>query len=479
MDEFASNGNYNRMSTVLNKLHFVPFVYCFSTRYRTLGTIFAYLTLNIGFCILAITLSQDNVSTSVTALTGYLLTWALFTIIYELGYLMNDSWSAERERVRGCRRAGTQKLVLLLTYRTWTALVLMRIPLVWCLCVCLVENNTFDQNMWVCGVVAMLAVIFVLHNSIFPPHRCVTFAALHGLKYVACVPFLGAGLGVGMFGFLVAPIVAMYTLRYVQSKVSVHREYYARNGIVVTDITACALFVYGVCLIIHNIPFPAAREVIGLYMIYLLAVDFVLRAGLFFQAFRRIEQQDVKYHAHSSYSHDSQLSLGDLRSAMEVRGWCRLYMAEHAEAFSPELYVQYVNQCEAVSGANAMIVPGLEYNVLQQHVLALGLKSYLPIDHGVPADIIRLYTLAERVVWAHPQIALRKLYNLAYVWQTLRIGMMCEAVEWRNRKSDILKRNTLRSRCICLVLCWIRPGRKLIQSEDLHSNMDLAITDLQ
>ena len=278
------------------------------------------------------------------------------------------------------------------------------------------------------------------------------------------------------FGLLAAPLVAMSTLGYVHIKSGTHREYYSRNGIRLSDITLCMLLVYCAYLVAFCVAGSSRLTVVGYFMAYVLAVDTAYRACSLAKALRTIERRaDVGCHVHTSHSHDGEMSIAGLRTAMEARRWQAVYLAEHAEDFEAGSYALYRDQCREASTAGALLVPGLEYPVAEQHVLALGLKDFCPLAPSEPAEIRKLYAAAERVVWAHPNIALRRLYDLPYVWRTLRIGMFCEAVEWRNRKSERTERNALRSKCLCLALCWIHPGHRLICAEDAHRYSDLAV----
>ena len=100
------------MVTAIRPAHFCPLAYFLRSRYHAFGTQYAYLTLNIGFCLLAIAISHGQTMVSASAVAGYLAAWVIFTIIYELGYLLNDSWSAKREQKRGYRRAGIKNRLL-------------------------------------------------------------------------------------------------------------------------------------------------------------------------------------------------------------------------------------------------------------------------------------------------------------------------------------------------------------------------------
>jgi hypothetical protein len=462
----------------LRKAYFCPLTYFFVTRYSDPGPLYIYLALNIGFCFLAIIVSNGGLTASLSAISGYLSAWLAFTVVYELGYLMNDSLSAERERAKGIKRAGARKPVLTLTYGNWIWLLIVRILILSCVFPFMENQFSIRQCLWVGGAIASMSITFALHNILFPPWRVLTFGGLYASKYLLCIPFLGNSLGVGMFGILAAPLILIQTLAYGGSRVSGNREYRSRNGIILSDMTVCAIFLYLVyAVVLRAASHPDNAMAVWRFILYLVAVDIVYRAISLTRALRSVAGYDgIKYHAHTSYSHDGRMNLGDLRDGMEGHGWRRFYLAEHAEDFDPESYETYREECKRLSSENVRLVPGIEYNVCFQHVLALGLTRFIPVRDDCPEDIIKLYPLAERIVWAHPSVSLRRLYDLKYVWQTLRVGMLCEAVEWNNRKSASTGRNALRSKCVCVALYLIRPGRGLISAEDVHSYEDIKLS---
>src|SRR5690349_8425792 len=94
-------------------------------------------------------------------------------------------------------------------------------------------------------------------------------------------------------------------------------------------------------------------------------------------------------HMHSDYSHDGRDSLEQLRDVCLERGIRFVGMTDHAEDLDPEVFGEYVRNCEALSDDQVLFVPGLEYRfagLKGLHLLAVGLREW--ISPRTPAEFI-------------------------------------------------------------------------------------------
>jgi hypothetical protein len=85
----------------------------------------------------------------------------------------------------------------------------------------------------------------------------------------------------------------------------------------------------------------------------------------------------VLAHAHSTWSYDGRLTLGDWRRLAAERGCGAVLFAEHEESgWNAERYVSYVEACAAASDAGVRLIPGVEFSQGGQHVLCYGLRNW-------------------------------------------------------------------------------------------------------
>ena len=117
---------------------------------------------------------------------------------------------------------------------------------------------------------------------------------------------------------------------------------------------------------------------------------------------------DGIFHVHSSYSSDGRLSLETLREECVKRKLAFMVVTDHAEDFpsGTDGVKKFVTHCDAVSGNNFWVIPGLEFVIDKEravHLLVVGLNA-LPLDDGVEGI---LKTVLEQetdafTVLAHP-----------------------------------------------------------------------------
>jgi hypothetical protein len=71
---------------------------------------------------------------------------------------------------------------------------------------------------------------------------------------------------------------------------------------------------------------------------------------------------------HSEWSHDATWRLGDIAEAFADRGYDVVLLSDHCQQFSPDRWTEYRAACAAASTDRVLLVPGVEYNDLDNVV---------------------------------------------------------------------------------------------------------------
>ncbi len=147
-------------------------------------------------------------------------------------------------------------------------------------------------------------------------------------------------------------------------------------------------------------------------------------------------------HAHSTFSHDGEMSIAELAAFLRqqrVRVCC---LSEHARDLNAAAVDRMTTECERVSGEGFVMVPGLEFEPAPDcHILGLGVNKYL--TETDPAALVKAIREAGGIaVLAHPtpgwlraNPVLARSFDAIEVWNTARDGTFFPASvvlkEWR------------------------------------------------
>jgi len=82
-------------------------------------------------------------------------------------------------------------------------------------------------------------------------------------------------------------------------------------------------------------------------------------------------------HIHSTYSHDGTMSLREIAALSREKGCRFIALTEHAESMDARKMSDLVSESKALSDADLIVIPGLEYNCEGMHILALGISVLL------------------------------------------------------------------------------------------------------
>jgi hypothetical protein len=147
---------------------------------------------------------------------------------------------------------------------------------------------------------------------------------------------------------------------------------------------------------------------------------------------------DTRFHVHTAFSHDGGWLAAEIVGAMRADSVRTVFVTEHVEDMNPDRYAQLQAECARASEAGAAtLIAGVEYSILGQHFMALGLDTFEFVAADSIDSIRELGRRCRAVVWAHPRIGLRRLATSpAYVMQLVRMGLAVDGIEWLNLKPD-------------------------------------------
>lgn len=115
--------------------------------------------------------------------------------------------------------------------------------------------------------------------------------------------------------------------------------------------------------------------------------------------------EKIILHAHSEWSHDSDIKLTEWIDFMRIMGISKLYLTEHEESgWDQKKYNKFKTHCHKFSTPEHQIIPGMELNIRGHHILAPNLKSYKnrPQDNNLNELKTWIKNQGTLLIAAHP-----------------------------------------------------------------------------
>ncbi len=112
------------------------------------------------------------------------------------------------------------------------------------------------------------------------------------------------------------------------------------------------------------------------------------------------------FHVHSSHSYDAKVPLPALCAQFRARGLQFALFTEHDDALDAEAYSRIVAECDGLSDAGFLAVPGIEVRCWrtegeQWHIAAVGVRQWIP--RGPIPEVVAAITRASGLaILLHP-----------------------------------------------------------------------------
>jgi hypothetical protein len=183
---------------------------------------------------------------------------------------------------------------------------------------------------------------------------------------------------------------------------------------------------------------------------------------------------EMRFHVHTAFSHDGGWQAADIVRSMREDGVQTVFVTEHVEDMSPECYAEVQAACaHASQQGDEQLVAGVEYTLLGQHFLALGLDTFAIVAADSIDSIHALQKHCRAVVWAHPRISLRRLATSpSYAVQLAHMGLAVDGIEWLNLKPSRSARSQWRFLAALLAATYLGGRCDACVGVDAHNLSD-------
>lgn len=474
----AKSLNQPKKKGVFDLTHIIPMEYWLTS--RILGGYYVAFFHRVGWQFILLMIfggkHQDVI--------GFIIAWMSFKSVYELGYIMNDFWSERRENTE----RGNYNSIPAISIHQGLLLVIPRIVFSFCLGILLyfVTNNWY-QVYFSYLIITTSFACFLLHNLTKPKYRSITYLCLHVLKGALVIPFLPNHDLAMSFPILACVIIPALpaTIGYLVHKGNLRPSWWSKNyNMGVTQMRLCVLLL--IVSFSINWVFRGKLETIFIWLIiYYIGFIWLISLVTFAKATRRsVKQHEILQHVHSNYSHDGMVQLEIIVELATKMRFKKCFMTEHAEDFDYNRFEGYKEEVIKINqhhtSENCALVPGLEFPILKQHILAFSLKKFVSIDGTRAQSIDALREQASTVIWAHPMLATRRLWRLSYIIELLQIARRVDGIEWASGKSDRARWYfAWRHFVVAFLVHHLWPQKTLVFGYDLHAKKDWEALSLR
>jgi hypothetical protein len=399
-------------------------------------------------------------------LIAFFVSWTCLKPLYEIGYLINDCWAEPRE-----------KKINIKPSKSWIKLIVPRIlfSIIMGVVLWLIVPNT-NQAKFSYIIIILTLIIFTIHNYLEPHKRPLTYYLLQLSKGALVVPFLTGPINDLAIWSCIAIPAFTATPNYIRHKgLFIFSPFAKYLDHLVWQLRLSVIMFIGCFTTIWLIQ-GNASELLQRIIAYYLAFDCLTSCVTFIKASRRSKiRRDFIQHVHSEYSHDSIISLNCTPHYATLAGFKACFMTEHAEDFNAKRYNEYQSKIKHINEMenNCVLIAGLEFPILKQHILACNLRTYVetnPLDIN-SIDYIR--SESDKVVWAHPMFSIRRIMDPKYIIELLMIASKVDGVEWASGKFDRPNNYFARRHLVVAFLIHIIwPHKEISFGYDVHRLQD-------
>jgi len=407
-------------------------------------------------------------------------------VCYELGYMDNDYRAQRREEAAGfkVRKESPPPMGIY----AWILAVALRIG-VFVSVVFYAAYVVGAQPLLFILAVLIMMTIFTIHNSLLGFPRVFTFFGLYWIRLqLPVISALSFGdlasnwiLAWEIFCFVYS---LCFSFSYAVKRHHIPAPVYVNRMNAVQLALLPASFIIlglggGVWLI--EMAIFKQNDIVSVEGLILLGTILLLNGigwGVFRFArglHRALSRAKVEIiHAHTNLSHDGAINMALYQQLLLQNNIKKVYITDHAEDFSPERYEWLVGECKSRG-----LVPGLEFSLngeTNQHFLAHNLSRYISTNNmNLEQALAELSRNSERVIWAHPRIAFRKLRKPAYWREMLQILAMVDGVEVYNPKEGKRAKFILSMVAIAWLSAVFYGFHLLLIGQDFHRPEELTL----
>jgi len=397
--------------------------------------------------------------------------------VYEIGYFDNDYLGRQRERKAGLYVRKPEPMPV--TNKIWFIAILLRLIVV---TIVFFVVGSLGGNSWVfVGWLIAVMAIFSLHNLLLGLDRLWSFFGIYFIRIQLPVVVC---LSVGFDELTRSAVVAWLIFSIIHA--STHAYFYSvKKGFLKRELWVQRIesvtFTMIVIVVLQTIviPFLLMAGMVGIayslvmLTIYSVIYVFVWGGGRFvaeaIKAFQRRKHELT--HTHTNFSHDATISMQYYSDLLERWPGSIIYLTDHAEDFSDKRYNKLKEEFAALA---PRVIPGLEYTICYQHVLAHGLKDYVEINKDeVVSSLARLKEESSRLIWAHPKISVKKLTDKSYRLGLLNLAAGVDGIELYNCKNNSRWRWVMEMAIISCLCCLVFGRRSLFIGLDCHRPEEL------
>ena len=379
-------------------------------------TVYRLLLIECSFLVLCVSILQLTVEDTI-------MVRVISFLVYEIGYLVNDQCDfMDRRRVR-VFFAGLFSRVILFSILIFFG------P----------KINTITSFIFVFALIGF----FIIHSVIERRNRAITYFALQCFVFTSPAMIFEISYSVEAILFFL-PSALSLTMSYWTSK---HLPSY--RFVLQTSYAIVALCIFGFLID------PIAKFfLVGMICASITHILYAFRFEL-----RKISSQNVIYHGHCFYSHDSQMSLRRYQKLNVSNTW----ITDHAEDYTAAKFNK-MKRMLILRGMNF----GLEFDIAGQHVVVLDPPCLVQLfKKGNQPAVLGQELKKNFKIWAHPHFAFRKLTRVTYITELTKILFSCEGVEVVNLKA--IKRPRFAMQGLFFGLLAFLLGKKMILGHDFHN----------
>ncbi|MDC0639733.1 PHP domain-containing protein [Planktomarina temperata] len=380
---------------------------------------------------------------------SFSLGFIAFYLIYECGYIHNDQAAEQHDRIK--REKPSERI------KNYPLEIIIRLILAF--------SIGFNISLHFLLMLILLLCVFYVHNIVRTKMRACTFFLLQLFRYLWPLSFVNSSEQIYLYSALALALAAAFSITYAIKKGIIFGDLYllkTNNLIIVSLLSIFFTIPLYICYSINN-------DLLFIFLIgpcIFITEKFVRLLHLIYQG--KTRYKNVVSHCHTNYSHDASLKPDELSCYAYEKELDIIHLTDHIQDITSAEF-----EARKHRYSKRIFMHGMEYNVLDQHVLVHSLGSY--IDN----QLICKYIMNDKrprmpYILAHPNPSIRKfLTDKKYAYNFMKLLSQMKGVEIKNYKAKQNFRNTIRFSLITLVGVFIFEVREIYFGDDFHTKDDL------